>query len=801
MNVTGLHLKIASLFFVYILVFTSHSLFAQCSNIHVTTDTSWLFGCAAESGNVQIYIELQSNFSGTQLFDYTVKNTVNISGASNCSSPGSCITILQYPTLVDKFKFGSITYTITPYANGCAGTPKDITVPIYPWVHILTPPTLTVCDTGVPIDIPIDTDVQSTDMIFDISVRESSNVTPISFIGKSIKGSKLVDASSYGTLKLSITPYVTGNLNKCFGSTKLIDITILPRGTLTITSTSEDCPNSKTVNTTFSPVGSSQGTTYQLIKDGITQASGSYYYDGFFNNPSGAGPSFNITGWGSGEYYFVSTNQFGCTTTSAKQSITVDPLPQITAVPHGSTTFCQGGSIVLEGIINSASPSKSYSYQWYKGGALLTGKTQQTLSVTESGSYHVSIYYLPGCSVNSEAIGVTVVSLPTATITSSGGSSICTTGVTLTSNGSPGGYLWSTGETTQSITTSRGGGYWVRTINAQGCQATSSVFNIADNRPSITILPNSVLSSCSSSTSATLVSSYGASYLWYPTGETTQSINVSNAGNYYVKVNDPPGCPGSSLFSNPVKIESEFSVTITGKTTFCAGNHAELYAYTPGVLCHYLWSDGTTTASNWPTSPGTYTVTATSIYTGCSITSAPVTVTMLQNTGGGFISSSATCYNNDPVTLTANPSGSSYIWSNGSSSRSISAAPEGNYFVTVHGTFGSTHTACYDLYPCFYVLRSAEDTEDKITSAEVSVQYFPNPADRELLIKLGKPAEMDSRLELLDVSGRKTLTDNIPQGELEKVISTRELTAGTYLLHLHLSDQLHVQKIVIIHEK
>jgi hypothetical protein len=97
-------------------------------------------------------------------------------------------------------------------------------------------------------------------------------------------------------------------------------------------------------------------------------------------------------------------------------------------------------------------------------------------------------------------------------------------------------YLWSTGATTQAITVNAAGSYAVQVVQSAGCSSTSPAIQItmnANETPSVsTSMANLVF--CEGE-SATLTSSPAASYLW-SNGETTQSIVVTQQGNYSVSI-------------------------------------------------------------------------------------------------------------------------------------------------------------------------------------------------------------------------------------------------------------------------
>lgn len=97
-------------------------------------------------------------------------------------------------------------------------------------------------------------------------------------------------------------------------------------------------------------------------------------------------------------------------------------------------------------------------------------------------------------------------------------------------------YLWSDNSTAQNLNVNTTGTYMVRvTNNATGCSATSAAFNVVvapDETPLVSA--NGDLEICEG-TPVTLTSTSAASYSWN-NGATTQSVSVSQPGNYTVTV-------------------------------------------------------------------------------------------------------------------------------------------------------------------------------------------------------------------------------------------------------------------------
>ena len=188
----------------------------------------------------------------------------------------------------------------------------------------------------------------------------------------------------------------------------------------------------------------------------LTSSTGTTY---LWSNGSNT-PEITVTTSGS---YFVSvTNTDGCqSATSTPTTVNVNPLPSkpvITAT--GPLTFCAGQSVTL-------TSGTGTGYLWSNGA------TTESINVTEPGIYTVRVTSLSGCQSDpSEPVDVTVYPADSKPLVSPGGPlSLCQeVSVTLTS-GPGSGYLWSTGETTQSITVTKAASYSVQTINSLGCKS------------------------------------------------------------------------------------------------------------------------------------------------------------------------------------------------------------------------------------------------------------------------------------------------------------------------------------------
>jgi hypothetical protein len=377
--------------------------------------------------------------------------------------------------------------------------------------------------------------------------------------------------------------------------------------------------------------------------------------------------------------YSVAVTVNTCTVTSAPTTITVNPLPTPSITPGGPTAICPGGSVTL-------TSSNASSYLWS------TGETTQSITVGNAGSYTVTVTDANGCSGTSAPANVSINTPPNAVINAGGPTTFCPGGsVTLTA--SPAGtYLWSTGETTQSIVASSVGSYSVTVTDGNGCSATSAPTNVAFYPlPDATITaPASVCAN--SSSSASVPAQAGASYAWtvgngtLVSGNGTNSINFSAGGSGPVTfsvVVTLNGCPSNGSAQTAVGVFTP-SIAPAGPTTFCSGGSVTLTA-TGGTS--YLWSNGATTQSINVTSSGTFTVNVSN--GSCSGTSAPTTVTVNPLPIVSISGPSSVCPGAFAI-LDAGAGFASYHWSTGATTRTISVSPSGttSYSVTVTNSSG-----------------------------------------------------------------------------------------------------------------
>ncbi len=357
-----------------------------------------------------------------------------------------------------------------------------------------------------------------------------------------------------------------------------------------------------------------------------------------------------------GPYTVTVTNANGCTSL-ASRTVTVNPLP--TPSITGTIVFCQGNNSTL----NAGAGYTNYLWS--------TGATTQTINVTTPSNYIVTVTNANGCSKSTNAV-VTVNANPVPVIT--GPLAFCSgNSTTLSATAGYPGYLWSNGATTQTISSALANTFTVTVTNVNGCTGIASATTVVNALPSPVISGNN---SICQNTSSTLNAGAGySSYLW-STGALTPSINATVTGAYTVTVTDANTCSKSTSFNltvNPLPVP-----VITGVNAFCQGASSTLNA--GAGFNSYLWSTGSTSQTLPVSTQATYTVTVSNAFGCTASTSQFVTVHALPTpiiTGANGICTGST------ATLNAGTGYSSYLWSTGAITASITPSIANTYTVTV----------------------------------------------------------------------------------------------------------------------
>ena len=241
-----------------------------------------------------------------------------------------------------------------------------------------------------------------------------------------------------------------------------------------------------------------------------------------------------------GQYYVDITNSAGCKIASDTLTITVNSKP---AKPN---IFSDMGTQICDGEATTLSTDASGSLLWS------TNETSSTITVITTSTITVEVTDHNGCSNTSAPFVLTVNSSPAQpNISSDLGTEICEGEIATLSTDANGTLLWSTNESSSTISVSTTSSITVEVTDQNGCSNTSAPFTLTvndlPNTPSVIEVGDSLF--CSED---------GANYSWFqngtPYGPDARTIKADRGENYSVQITSNEGC--SSEVSEEIFFET-----------------------------------------------------------------------------------------------------------------------------------------------------------------------------------------------------------------------------------------------------
>lgn len=481
-----------------------------------------------------------------------------------------------------------------------------------------------------------------------------------------------------------------------------------------------------------------------------------------------------------GTYTVTYTDGNGCQATSAPTTITVNPNPVIGLGTVSDPTACATttGEIEITG-----SGSGDISWTGSSTGTFSNVTLPYTGTGFAAGFYNLTYTDGNGCSSSAQSVSLSDPSAPaTPTISANGLTVFCEGGFVQLTSSSTTGNMWSTGETTQTITVTTTGSYGV-TVTESGCSATSSSFNVTVNpipaTPSITA--NGPTSLCPGQ-SVVLTSSYVSGNEWN-TLETTQDITTSVTGTYEVVFTDANGCS-----SVPASISVQMNqapvapvIDLSGPASMCEGDSVILSTTYPNGL---LWSTMDTTTSIVVSTPGVYDLTYTHP-NGCSSTSNPVTISVSPIPTVSFtLAEDTTCQTAGVVALTGTPTGGTFAGT-GVTGSDFDPTLSGLGQFTIEYSYTNSGGCSNSQTQTIVVEDCSSLQENELTNVSV----YPNPTNGMFTIEL----DGEFTFEVHDARGRVVQRGS---GFNTSEVDLKQAEAGVYFLHIFNNKGQKVVRIV-----
>ena len=593
----------------------------------------------------------------------TLGNNVSCNGGNDGSATASAVggtspysyswTSGSTSASASSLSAGTYTVTVTD-ANGCTDT-ETITI---------TEPTLLVAAIDSSSNI-------SCFGLFDGVAHSSASggTSPYSFAWSSGAATSTASGLGAGTFTVTVT-----DANGC---TDTESVTI-SQPTLLVASASVD-----------NDVSCNGG------NDGQATASGSGGTPGYSYSWSSGAATAVASSLSAGNYTVTITDLNGCSDTA---SVTIsEPTLLVASTSLGNNVDCNGGNNGAA-TASAAGGTSPYSYSWS------SGSTSVSATGLSAGTYTVTITDANGCSDTSNI----TITEPTLLVATGSGVNVSCNGtadgqasVAASGGTSPYTYLWSTGSTLSSATNLGPGTYGVTVTDDNGCTATAS---ISITQPSVLIASISLDSNVScnggndgSATASAVGGTSGYTYAW-SSGASSSTASSLASGTYTVTVTDANGCTDTETItiSEPTLLST--TTTVLNNVSCYGGFNGNASISASGATSphSYAWSSGATTTNATNLTAGTYYVTVTDAM-GCeAIDSVSITEPdTLIATASMVNGVSCNGGNDGSVTVSTTGGTTAYgiLWSNGSTSTTVTGLSAGTYTVTVTDANGCVDTS------------------------------------------------------------------------------------------------------------
>ena len=715
--------------------------------------------------------------------------TLTVNGTANSFTWGANAANAT-TTNVNINPTATATYVVVAANNNCK-VMDSVTVNVNPLPTVVITPTQTIVCAGTKDTVTVSgaTSYTWTPGNFHGTTLSSVVNTPISFTvtGTDVNGCKNKAVQSIAVNALPTVSVSVTNSVICMGaSTKLTgegantytwtggvtDNTAFSptiTATYTVTGTGlNGCKNkaTQTVGVNQLPTVSVSVTNSVICMGGSTTLMGSgastYTWTGGVTDNTAFSPTVTAT------YSVNGTDVNGCVSSNtAVQSVTVNPLPNVTASAT-NTVICAGGTSTLMG-------GGANTYTW-------TGGVMDNTPFNPAGSgvdtYTVSgTENVNGCT-NMAVISVTVNALPTVTVNSA---SICIGATATLTAGGATSYTWSTTDNTPSVMESptTPTDYTVNGTDANGC-VNMAVASVAVNSlPTVTVNSATI---CAGAT-ATLTAGGATSYTWSTTATTTSiSATPTITANYTVNGTDVNGCMGMSAATATVTVNTLPTVTVNS-ATICAGATATL---TAGGATSYTWSttDNTTSVMESPVTPTDYTVNGADANGCVNMAVAAVAVNALPTIS--VSSTTVSLCSGSTATLTA--SGAvTYTWSTSAVGATTVVSPTITATYTVMAT---DNNGCENMTTITQTVSTCSGIEQYNNSISVSV--YPNPNTGTFVVSTVEHAKA---IVVMDVLGNELLT--VIPTDTSTTINLNLQANGIYFVKVIANNAQTIKRIVV----
>lgn len=413
-------------------------------------------------------------------------------------------------------------------------------------------------------------------------------------------------------------------------------------------------------------------------------------YNSTLQNPSVSVPgNYNLT---------VTWTTNGCTSTASTTVVqnTTPPTASIATPPHLN---CNNATVQLNATGSSQGPN--FTYLWTTpNGNIVSGATTLTPVVNAPGTYNLLVTNTQNaCTATASTM---VIQSPPVTAAATVTNVSCNGGTNGSATATGGGgvgnftFVWSNGATTSTINNLPAGSYTVTITDTENCTASATA---TVTQPAV-LLPNASATgetfnggNNGTATAAPTGGTTPYTYLWSNGGVTATITNLA-PGNYTVTVTDANSCTAVQTVTVN-SFNCNISATIASTNITCNGLNNGTAAVTVNggaAPITYTWSNGENTPAIDSLPPGSYSVSI--LDANDCPASLSVSITEPPVLSANATATAESGQNANDGTATAQPAGGTspytYLWSNDSTTATITGLEPGSYSVTVTDVNGCT---------------------------------------------------------------------------------------------------------------
>ena len=362
-------------------------------------------------------------------------------------------------------------------------------------------------------------------------------------------------------------------------------------------------------------------------------------------------------------------------------------------------------------------------------------------------------------------------------ITASSSTTFCADRNVVLSAPTDAGYLWTSGQTVQSLTISQSGDFSVRTQNVYGCTSVlSDVISVKVNPlPATPSVAAAGATTFCAGNSVALSATSPLNIVWSD-GQTTKTISVTQSGNYAAQSLDQNGC--LSVFSTVINVRvnplpNAPTILSNRSPEICDGDRVTFTVEGPYTV---FWSTGDSTRSITTGTAGGYSAKVRDQNSCISPQSTTTTVTVRALPPAPSVNAIGT------FTLQAVSSTNSdlFRWRRDSDSLTvqtaiIKAGTSGAYTARSSQVYSNT-LVCYSLPSVPYTLT--------IDPSVNGLSIYPNPNPDKVVTIETQENIANATVSIYTLNGQLVTTRTVSIFDERKQLILREIPAGVYILQV-----------------